>query len=104
MSAVLGLIAEHHAPLLPCSLAVCIEGIQPPRSVKDYELFFRATFLPFLRASDRPIAIACFLLVTFFPLFPLLSVPLLRRRIADSTSFEALFEVFRFDVLRAAMS
>jgi hypothetical protein len=31
-----------------------------------------------------------------------LSVPLLRRRIADSTSFEALFEVFRFDV--AAMS
>jgi hypothetical protein len=71
---------------------------------EDYELFFRATFLPFLRASERPIAIACFLLVTFFPLLPLLSVPLLRRRIADSTSFEALFEVFRFDVLRAAMS
>jgi hypothetical protein len=67
-------------------------------------LFFRATFLPFLRASERPIAIACFLLVTFFPLLPLLSVPLLRRRITDSTSFEALFEVFRFDVLRAAMS
>jgi hypothetical protein len=43
------------------------------------------------------------LLVTFFPLFPLLSVPRLRRRIADSTSFEALFEVFRFAVLEQAL-
>jgi len=32
-----------------------------------YEDFLRATFLPFLRASDSPMAIACFLLVTFFP-------------------------------------
>jgi hypothetical protein len=39
-------------------------------------------------------AIACFLLVTFFPL-PLFSVPRLRLRIADSTSFDALFDVFR---------
>jgi hypothetical protein len=31
-----------------------------------------------------------------------LSVPLLRRRIADSTSFEALFEVFRFAYLSDA--
>ena len=58
--------------------------------------FFRATFLPFLRASDRPMAIACFLLVTFLPL-PLLSVPRLRRRIADATSFDALFDVLRDD-------
>jgi hypothetical protein len=39
-------------------------------------------------------AIACFLLVTFFPLRPLRSVPSLRLRIADSTSFDALFDVF----------
>ena len=57
-----------------------------------YEDFLRATFLPFLRASDSPMAIACFLLVTFFPL-PLFSVPLLRRRIVDSTSFDALLDV-----------
>ena len=37
---------------------------------------------PFWRASDSPMAIACFLLVTFFPL-PLFRVPLSRRRIAD---------------------
>jgi hypothetical protein len=55
--------------------------------------------LPFFRASDRPIAIACFLLVTFLPL-PLFNVPRLRRRIADSTCFDALFDVFRFDVFR----
>jgi hypothetical protein len=39
-------------------------------------------------------ATACFLLVTFLPL-PLFSVPLLRRRIADSTSLDALFDVLR---------
>jgi hypothetical protein len=43
-------------------------------------------------------AIACCLLVTFFPLLPLLRMPRLRLRIADSTSFEALFEVFRLEV------
>ena len=43
------------------------------------------TFAPFWRASDRPMAIACLRLVTFLPLRPLRSVPLLRRRIADST-------------------
>ena len=50
-------------------------------------------------------AIACFLLVTFFPL-PLFRVPLLRRRIADSTSFDALLDVLRDDddFLRGAMA
>ena len=33
------------------------------------------TFSPFLRASDRPMAIACFGLVTFLPLRPLFSLP-----------------------------
>ena len=42
-------------------------------------------------------AIACFLLVTFFPL-PLFRVPLLRRRIADLTSLDALLDVLRDDV------
>ena len=39
-------------------------------------------------------AIACFLLVTFFPLRPLRSVPFLLC-IADFTSFDALFAVLR---------
>lgn len=48
----------------------------------------RGTFAPFSRASDSPIAIACFRLVTLRPL-PLLSVPFLRRRIALSTRLPA---------------
>src|SRR6266571_1750148 len=59
-----------------------------------YDFCF-GTFLPFWRASDRPMAIACLRLLTFLPLRPLLSVPFLRLRIARSTSFEALFEYFR---------
>jgi hypothetical protein len=39
------------------------------------DFFFFGTFAPFLRASDSPIAIACFWLVTFLPDLPLLSVP-----------------------------
>ena len=49
---------------------------------------FRGTFAPFLRASFKPIAIACFRLRTLRP-EPLLSVPRLRRRIVDSTFFDA---------------
>ena len=52
------------------------------------ELFRRGTLPPFSRASLRPIAIACFRLVTFRPEL-LLSVPFFRRRIADSTRFDA---------------
>jgi hypothetical protein len=59
------------------------------------EPFFGATFLPLLRAAERPIAIACFLLFTVLPLRPLLSEPFLRRCIALLTSLEALFEVLR---------
>src|SRR5690349_8565224 len=48
------------------------------------ELRFRGTFAPFLRASERPIAMACLRLLTLppCPLLPRLSVPCLRRRIA----------------------
>jgi hypothetical protein len=48
----------------------------------------RGTFAPFLRASLRAIAIACFRLVTFRP-DPLLSVPFFLRRIVDLTFFAA---------------
>jgi hypothetical protein len=50
------------------------------------------TFLPFARASESPIAIACVLLFTVLPLPPLLSVPALRRFIAPFTSSEADLE------------
>jgi hypothetical protein len=44
---------------------------------------------PARRASDSPIAIACFRLVTFLPDRPLLSVPRRRSRIALSTFADA---------------
>jgi hypothetical protein len=46
---------------------------------------FFGTLAPASRASDNPIAIACFLLVTFLPDLPLFSVPCLRSCIAFST-------------------
>ena len=61
----------------------------------DFDLRRFGTFRPFLRASERPIAIACLRLVTFFPLRPLRSVPRLRLRIARATSLEALREYRR---------
>jgi hypothetical protein len=61
-------------------------------------LFFTAffgTFLPFARASDNPIAIACLRLLTFLPERPLFKVPALRFFITRSTSAEAFLEYFR---------
>jgi hypothetical protein len=52
---------------------------------------FFGTLPPAFRASDNPIAIACFLLVTFLPDRPLLSVPSFRSCIALSTFFWAFF-------------
>jgi hypothetical protein len=46
------------------------------------------TFAPFFRASLNPMAIACLRLFTFPP-DPLSRVPFLRRRMADSTLFDA---------------
>jgi hypothetical protein len=57
-----------------------------------YRLLFFGTFLPFERASESPMAIACFLLLTVLPLLPLLSVPALRRSIAFLTSLDADLE------------
>src|SRR5436190_12334662 len=55
-----------------------------------FEDFFFGTLPPSFRASDKPIAIACFLLVTFLP-EPLFSFPFLRSCIAFLTFFCAFF-------------
>jgi hypothetical protein len=60
-----------------------------------FDRFF-GTFAHFFRASERPIAIACFLLLTFFPDLPLFSVPDLRFFMARPTFFAAPLEYFRF--------
>ena len=60
---------------------------------RDFRFF--GTFFPDRRASDRPIAIACFLLLTFLPLRPLRNVPFLRLCIARFTFFAAPREYFR---------
>jgi len=52
------------------------------------------TFAPALRASERPIAIACLRLVTFRPERPLRSVPRLRSRMTFSTFFDAFLLYF----------
>jgi hypothetical protein len=57
--------------------------------------FLAGTFLPFWRASESPMAMACLRLVTFLPLPPLLRVPRLRLCMAPSTSLEAAGEYFR---------
>jgi hypothetical protein len=57
---------------------------------------FFGTLAPLLRASDSPIAIACFLLLTFLPDRPLFSVPDFRFFMARPTFLAAPFEYFRF--------
>lgn len=53
--------------------------------------FLRGTFAPASRACESPIAIACFLLVTFLPERPLFNVPFFRSCIAFSTFSPAFF-------------
>jgi hypothetical protein len=59
--------------------------------------FFGAggTFFPDFRASDNPIAIACFRLVTFFPLRPLFNWPFFIAFISLSTSLPEEGEYLR---------
>src|SRR4029077_13372040 len=61
------------------------------------EAFFRGTFLPFFRASESPIAMACLRLFTLPPLppFPLRSVPFFLRRSALSTRLLAALPYLR---------
>src|SRR5580698_2212364 len=60
------------------------------------------TFAPECRASLKPIAMACFRLVTFLPERPDLSFPSSISRIASSTSWLAVGPYFRVVFLRAA--
>lgn len=63
-------------------------------------VFLFGTFAPFLRASFKPIATACFLLVTFLPL-PDFSVPRLRLCIAPPTDSDAfLLDLRPLEALR----
>jgi hypothetical protein len=55
------------------------------------DFFAGGTLPPALRASDKPIAIACLRLVTFLPDLPLFSVPAFFSFIAASTLSEAFF-------------
>jgi hypothetical protein len=67
-----------------------VERLAPPREERRDELRL-GTFAPFSRASERPIAIACFRLVTRPPCpdFPLFNVPDFRRLMALSTDLDA---------------
>lgn len=60
--------------------------------------FLRGTFPPARRASESPIAIACFRLVTFFPERPLLKVPLFRSRIALFTFCPAFLPYLAIEI------
>ena len=66
------------------------------KRLHDFFERFLGTLAPFFRASESPIAIACFLLLTFLPDLPPLSVPDLRFFMARPTFFAAPLEYFRF--------
>jgi hypothetical protein len=88
----------------------CCYFFRAARLPVRFPVRLRGTFAPFFRASDKPIAIACFRLFTVPPLppRPRLSVPDFRRFIALSTRFDAdlpyrrpldrFEELFRFAV------
>jgi hypothetical protein len=63
------------------------------------QLFLAGTLSPALRASDSPMAIACFLLVTFLQLRPLFNFPCFIARISLSTLFPAAGEYLRVDFI-----
>src|SRR6516225_3960108 len=65
------------------------------RLERDRLDFIAGTFAPARRASERPIAIACFRLFTFLPERPDSSVPAFRSRIAFSTLAEAFLPYAR---------
>ena len=62
-------------------------------------VFFAGTLPPSRLASERPIAIACFRLVTFLPERPLFSVPSFRSCIAFSTFPDAFAPYFAMMLL-----
>src|SRR5215475_14233394 len=72
------------------SIQFTTTGSRPTR----LSYFFLGTFAPFFLASERPIAIACFLLLTLFPAFPDFSFPRFRSCIASRTVDWALRPYF----------
>ncbi|WXB12583.1 hypothetical protein LZC94_32635 [Pendulispora albinea] len=69
-----------------------------------FAAFFFGTFAPSRRASERPMATACFLFVTFFPDLPERKVPSFRSCMALPTLSLAAFPYFReLDFFFAAM-
>lgn len=68
---------------------------ESPRRSQAAFFFGGGTLAPERRASDNPIAIACFGFVTFFPLRPLFNLPRLNSCISFSTFFCALGPYFR---------
>jgi len=60
---------------------------------------FPGTLLPLFLASDKPMAIACLRLVTFFPLRPLLRVPAFFSFMARSTFLPAPAEYLAIEFL-----
>jgi len=63
--------------------------------------FFAGTFFPSFRASERPIAIACFRLLTVLLDLPLFNVPFFRLCNARATFFVAALEYLRAMVVSA---
>jgi hypothetical protein len=61
------------------------------------------TLAPSWRASDNPMAMACFGFVTFLPLRPDLSLPRLNSCISRSTDFDAFGLYLRDDFFFAAI-
>ena len=78
--------------------ASCAQGSEGREAAQD---FFAGTFLPSFLAFERPMAIACFRLVTFFPLRPDLSLPFFISFISVSTFFPADGEYLRDEVFFA---
>jgi hypothetical protein len=74
------------SPALPASFR---------RSYLRADFFFGGTFAPDLRASDRPIAIACFRLLTFLPDLPDFNFPRFISCIALPTLAEAFLPYLR---------
>jgi hypothetical protein len=73
-------------------------GVFAPRRQPDLRLvadLLLGTFLPARRASDKPIAMACFRLLTLFPERPLFNVPRLRSCMALAIFFDAASLYFR---------
>lgn len=70
---------------------------QPALRVVDER--FLGTFLPARRASDKPIAMACFRLLTLVPERPLFNVPRLRSCMAFATFLDAASLYFRAMVI-----